>query len=267
MLIYPEINPIALSLGSLKIHWYGLLYLVGFGLAFLLGLYRAKRSQGAWTSAQVSDLIFYGAVGVVLGGRLGYVLFYEFSHFIAEPLSIFKIWEGGMSFHGGLIGVMIACWIFARQFNKTFFQVGDFIAPLVPLGLAAGRLGNFINGELWGRITDVPWGMIYPNAGPLPRHPSQLYEFLLEGILFFIIIWLYSSKPRPTMAVSGVFLLSYGCLRFFAEFFREPDSQLGFIAFNWVTQGQRLCVPMILFGILLIYFAYKNAERSPPLIG
>jgi phosphatidylglycerol:prolipoprotein diacylglycerol transferase len=262
MLIYPDINPIALALGPFKIHWYGLLYLVGFALALGLGLYRAKRSEGAWTNNQVTDLIFYGAVGVILGGRFGYVIFYDFPHFLQDPLSLFKIWEGGMSFHGGLIGVILACLLFARHFKKNLFEVTDFIAPLVPLGLAAGRLGNFINGELWGRVTDMPWGMLYPNAGPLPRHPSQIYEFLLEGILFFIIIWIYSSKPKPRMAVSGVFLIGYGSLRFFAECFREPDEQLGFIAFNWMTQGQRLCLPMIALGIVLLYLAYFKKEKA-----
>jgi phosphatidylglycerol:prolipoprotein diacylglycerol transferase len=262
MLTYPNINPIALSLGPLHIHWYGLLYLVGFGLAFILGRYRAKRSNGAWTKSQVADLIFYGAVGVILGGRFGYVLFYDFDHFAHDPLSLLKIWEGGMSFHGGLIGVILACLLFARHFKKGLFEVTDFIAPLVPLGLAGGRIGNFINEELWGRVTTLPWGMMYPNAGSLPRHPSQLYEFFLEGILFFVILWCYSSKPRPRMAVSGVFLLTYGSLRFFAEFFREPDSQLGFIAFNWMTQGQRLCIPMMALGMALLWLAYFKQKKA-----
>ena len=258
MLIYPDINPIALNLGILKIHWYGLMYLLAFGMAFLLGLYRAKRSKGQWSTAHVHDLIFYGAIGVIIGGRLGYILFYGFSEFLAHPLILFKVWEGGMSFHGGLLGAIVAYLIFSYRFKKHFFVVMDFVAPLVPLGLAAGRVGNFINAELWGRVTTMPWGMLYPHAGNLPRHPSEIYEFFLEGILLFMIVWCYSAKPKPPMAVSGVFLVGYGCLRFFAEFFREPDSQLGFVAFDWMTQGQRLCLPMIVVGIILLVLAYRR---------
>ncbi|KGP64287.1 prolipoprotein diacylglyceryl transferase [Legionella norrlandica] len=251
MLTYPNINPIAFSLGPLKIHWYGLMYLIGFIGAWLLGYWRIKHYKLNWNPDQLSDLIFYCALGVILGGRIGYMMFYDFQELIHNPLVLFKIWEGGMSFHGGLIGVIIAAWLFCRRYNKTFMGVGDFVAPLVPLGLAAGRLGNFINGELWGRVTDVPWGMVYPHVDDQPRHPSQLYEFGLEGIALFILIWCYASKPRPEGRVSALFLIGYATSRLIAESFRQPDSQLGFIAFGWLTMGQILSIPMLLVGIWL----------------
>lgn len=259
MLTYPHINPIALALGPLKVHWYGLMYAIGFLGAWYLGTMRANKPNSGWTPDQISDLIFYAAIGVIVGGRTGYILFYAWPDFIAEPLLLFKIWQGGMSFHGGLIGVIIALWLYARKLNKTFFELADFTAPLVPIGLAAGRIGNFINGELWGRVTDMPWAMIFPNGGLLPRHPSQLYEFLFEGVILFIILWRYSSKPRPRTAVSGLFLICYGSFRFALEFFRQPDVQLGFIAFDWLTMGQILSMPMILLGIFLIKKAYRNS--------
>ena len=261
MLHYPPLNPIALQLGPLKVHWYGLMYLLGFALAWILCTRRGKRADIHLNPEQVSDLIFYAAFGVILGGRLGYTLFYDFPHFIAQPLSIFKIWQGGMSFHGGLLGVLFALFLYARKSKRHFFELTDFIAPVVPLGLAAGRVGNFINGELWGRMTTVPWGMIYPEAGPLPRHPSEVYEFLLEGIFLFIVLWFYSRKPRPCMAVSGLFLVGYGGVRFFCEFFRQPDPQLGFIAFGWLTQGQLLSIPMILIGAILLIVAWRRSSR------
>src|SRR3990167_9293350 len=211
MLAYPHINPIAFHLGVLKVHWYGLMYLIGFLLAWILATYRANKPSSGWNSMQVSDLIFYAALGVVIGGRVGYMLFYDFPAFVANPLILFKLWEGGMSFHGGLLGVAMATWIYGHRYHKPWPIVIDFVAPLVPLGLAAGRLGNFINGELWGRVTTVPWGMVFPNAGPFPRHPSQLYEFFLEGVLLFLILWGYSSKKRPPLAVSALFLIGYGC--------------------------------------------------------
>jgi phosphatidylglycerol---prolipoprotein diacylglyceryl transferase len=260
MWIYPAINPVAVKLGPISIHWYGIMYLLGFAIAWWLGRLRARRPNSGWTTQQVSDLIFYCAIGVVVGGRLGYMLFYDWPNFISNPLSIFKIWQGGMSFHGGLLGVTIAVILFAHKVHKFIFAVGDFLVPLVPLGLAAGRVGNFINGELWGRITDVPWGLVYPAEGPEPRHPSVIYEFLLEGIVLFIILWLYSSKPRPTKAISGLFLICYGIFRFIIEFFRQPDNQLGFIAFNWLTMGQLLSIPMILIGIGLMICAYRCSE-------
>ena len=258
MLTYPDIDPIAFQVGPLKVHWYGIMYLVGFGAAWWLGRRRALRPNSGWTEQQISDLIFYGALGAVLGGRTGYVLFYDLPAYLAEPLRIFKIWEGGMSFHGGLIGVMAAMLLYSRHLKKTFFEVMDFLAPLVPLGLGAGRLGNFINGELWGRVTDVPWAMVFPNGGPLPRHPSQLYEACMEGLVLFAILWLYSQKPRPRMAVSGLFILCYGLFRFSVEFVRQPDAQLGYLALGWVTMGQILSTPLILIGSLLLWWSYKR---------
>ncbi|MCF6236150.1 MAG: prolipoprotein diacylglyceryl transferase [Gammaproteobacteria bacterium] len=264
MLPFPDIDPVALSLGSLKIHWYGLMYLIGFALAWLLGNWRAKQPGSGWNSEQVSDLIFYCALGLVLGARIGYMLFYQFESVLANPLDLLKIWQGGMSFHGGAIGVTIGIWLFGRKYKKDFFSVTDFLVPLAPLGLFAGRMGNFINGELWGRTTDSSFGMIFPSGGPLARHPSQLYEAILEGLVLFLILWFYSSKPRPKMAVTGLFLLGYGCFRSFVEFFREPDAHLGFIAFDWLTMGQVLSLPMIIGGLALIVLAYKlnPKERS-----
>ncbi|MBU2710634.1 prolipoprotein diacylglyceryl transferase [Zooshikella harenae] len=251
-----DIDPIALQLGPLKVHWYGLMYLVGFAGGWALMSYRAKRSNGLWQVEQVSDLLFYIALGVILGGRIGSMLFYHFDAWLENPLQVFKVWDGGMSFHGGLLGVLIAMYFYGKKINKSFFQMTDFIAPMVPLGLAAGRVGNFINGELYGRVTDVSWAMIFPQGGSLPRHPSMLYECALEGVLLFLALWWYSSKPRPRMAVSGLFLLGYGLARFTVEFFREPDSHLGFIAFDWLTMGQLLTVPMIILGIAFIVYAY-----------
>ncbi len=263
MLVYPQIDPIALELGPLKIHWYGLMYLIGFAGAWWLATWRAGRPGSNWTKEQVSDLIFFGAVGVILGGRFGYVVFYNFEQFIADPLWLFRIWEGGMAFHGGLIGVLVAFWWFGRKYHKSFFEVADFTAPLVPVGLGAGRIGNFIGGELWGRATDVPWGMVFPRADDLARHPSQLYQFALEGVALFTLLWLFSSRPRPAMAVSGVFLIGYGCFRFIVEFFRQPDAQLGYIAFDWLTMGQLLSTPMIAAGMVLCWLAYNrhSAEK------
>lgn len=262
MLMYPHINPIALKIGPLEIHWYGIMYLVAFATAWFLAWIRARKPNSGWTLEQISDLVFYSAIGAVLGGRIGYMLFYDFSNFIHQPWIIIRVWDGGMSFHGGLIGAAIAILLFSRKYKKRFFEVGDFAAPLVPLGLAAGRIGNFINGELWGRVTTMPWGIVYPNAGPLPRHPSELYEAFLEGIVLFIMMWLYSAKPKPRMAVSGLFLLGYGVIRFTVEFFRQPDPQLGFVAFGWMTQGQLLSIPMIVIGIFLLGYAYSHQRKE-----
>ena len=252
MLTYPQINAIAIQVGPIKIYWYGIMYLMGFALAWFLARVRAQKLNYHWNNEIISDFIFYAAIGVLLGGRLGSVLFYNFSEFLHNSLFVFKIWLGGMSFHGGLLGVIISLFFFARKIKIPFLDMLDFTAPLVPLGLAFGRIGNFINSELWGRITTVPWGMVFPNGGPLPRHPSQLYESFAEGILLFIIVWLYASKPRPRGTISGLFLCSYGIIRFICEFFREPDLQLGFIAFDWLTMGQLLSIPMIIVGIYLI---------------
>lgn len=257
MLIHPNIDPVALDLGAVKIHWYGLMYLVAFASAWWLGSLRARQPGALFNAEQIGDLIFYGAIGVVAGGRLGYILFYDLASRLEDPITIFYVWQGGMSFHGGLIGVLIAMWLYGRKNGATFFQVTDYIAPLVPIGLGAGRIGNFINGELWGRASDMPWAMA-PQAGMMPRHPSQLYEALLEGLVLFLILWLFSRKPRPTMAVSGMFLLFYGLFRSFVEFFRTPDSHIGFLAFDWLTMGQLLSAPMIIGGIGLLFWAYKK---------
>ncbi|MGM9453058.1 prolipoprotein diacylglyceryl transferase [Legionella bozemanae] len=251
MLTFPYINPVAFSIGPLQVHWYGLMYLIGFVSGWLLGHWRAKHYRLDWTSEQISDLIFYAALGVIIGGRVGYMLFYNFPELLHDPLSLFKIWQGGMSFHGGLLGVALALWLFSLKSKKSFLEIGDFIAPLVPIGLGAGRIGNFINGELWGRVTDVPWGMVYGHVDNQPRHPSELYEFGLEGIGLFLLVWIYARKPRPVGRISAVFLMGYAVCRIIAEFFRQPDPQLGYIAFGWLTMGQILSIPMLLLGFWL----------------
>jgi phosphatidylglycerol:prolipoprotein diacylglycerol transferase len=262
MLTYPDIDPVALNLGPLKIHWYGIMYLVGFAAAWWLGHMRAKLTHSPFKPEQIADLIFYGALGAVLGGRLGYILFYDLANYLDHPLNVFKVWEGGMAFHGGLIGVLVAMWLYSRKLKVGFFVVTDFLAPLVPIGLGAGRLGNFINGELWGKVTDVPWGMVFPHAGNLPRHPSQLYQATLEGLVLFLILWFYSSKPRPTLAVSGLFLVCYGLFRFLVEFARLPDAHIGYLAFGWLTMGQVLSLPMIIAGVVLMVWTYKRQAQA-----
>lgn len=257
MLSYPNINPVLVTLGPLKVHWYGIMYLIGFAAVWVLGQHRAKQPWSVIKPEAIEDLVTFGALGVIVGGRLGYVLFYKFSDFLSDPLMLFKIWQGGMSFHGGMLGVFVAMWLFAKQQNCTLFQLTDIIAPLAPIGLGAGRLGNFINSELWGRTTDVPWAMVFPNGGPLARHPSQLYEAFLEGLVLFVVLWIYTQKPRPTMAATGLAVFLYGCFRFFVEFFRMPDAHLGYLALDWVTMGQILSAPMILIGALMVYFAYQ----------
>jgi len=263
MLTYPDIDPIAFGIGSWSVRWYGLTYLAGFAAFWLLGRYRSGRPDSGWRREEMDDLLFYAAIGVVLGGRLGYVLFYDFARLVADPVSLIRIWEGGMSFHGGLSGVLVAMWLYGRATERGFFQVTDFIAPLVPLGLGFGRIGNFINAELWGKTTALPWGMMFPNAGPLARHPSQLYQALLEGFALFAVLWLFSRKPRPTMAVSGVFLLGYGVFRGLVEFVRVPDQHIGYLAFDWLTMGQLLCVPMLIAGAALVYLASRERPPGP----
>ncbi len=261
MIRYPDIDPVAISLGPIDVHWYGITYLVGFFCAWYLGRVRARKEFSPLKPEQVGDIIFYIALGVILGGRLGYTLFYGFSGFLEDPVSLLRIWEGGMSFHGGLLGVMLAMWLFARRLERRFFEITDFVAPLVPIGLGLGRIGNFINGELWGSPSDLPWAMQVTPALPA-LHPSQLYEAVLEGVLLFIILWMYSARSRPTMAVSGMFLLFYGLFRFAVEFVRTPDLHLGYLAFGWVTMGQVLSAPMILLGMLLLVLAYKRDRVS-----
>ncbi|SES81243.1 prolipoprotein diacylglyceryl transferase [Thalassotalea agarivorans] len=259
---FPVIDPVIVSLGPIALRWYGLMYLIGFVFALILANKQADNSKGLWTRDQVSDLLFYGFLGVVLGGRVGYVLFYQFELFVADPLYLFKIWEGGMSFHGGLLGVITAIYLFARKTNKGFLAVGDFVAPLVPIGLGLGRIGNFINSELWGRQTDVPWAFVFP-TDPLqvPRHPSQLYEFALEGVVLFAILYWLARKPRPLGLLSGVFLIGYGAFRMFVELFREPDAHLGFY-FEFISMGQLLSLPMVLAGILVIYLGHIVEEKQ-----
>ncbi|TNC82233.1 MAG: prolipoprotein diacylglyceryl transferase [Oleiphilus sp.] len=256
---YPEIDPVALDLGVIQIHWYGLMYLFGFLAAYVLGQHRAKRPDSPLSPGQVGDMIYYGALGVVLGGRLGYVFFYNFGKFLEDPVWLFRVWEGGMSFHGGLIGVLFALYLYARKLGVKYIRLVDFLAPLVPIGLGLGRIGNFIGGELWGRATDVSWGMVFPgDPEQLVRHPSQLYQFALEGVLFFAILWWFSSRPRPMYATAGLFMVCYGAFRFIVEFVREPDAHIGFVAWNWLTMGQILSTPMILIGIIGMVYGYKK---------
>jgi len=262
MLRAPDIDPVAIHLGPLAIHWYGLMYVVGFGLGWWLGVYRARRPGSGWRPEELSDVLFYIALGVILGGRLGYVLFYNLAHYLSHPLEVFYIWTGGMSFHGGLIGVAVALLLYARKTGRAWFAVTDFLAPLAPAGLGPGRIGNFINQELWGRVTDLPWGMVFRTGGPEPRHPTQLYEAALEGVALFVILWLYSRRPRPVGAVSAMFLIFYGLFRFAVELVREPDAQLGYLAFGWVTMGQVLSLPMILLGGWMLWWAYRKRESS-----
>lgn len=264
MILYPEIDPVAISVGPLTIHWYGLMYLTGFALMWILGMHRAKQEHSGWTKQQVEDLVFYGAVGLILGARIGYILFYNFSAFLADPVILFKVWQGGMSFHGGALGVMAALVVYNRKYHKNYFDITDFMLPLVPPGLLAGRMGNFINAELPGRVAeaDLPWAFIYSQVDNLPRHPSSLYQALTNGLLLFIILWSFSSKKRPRMAVSGLFLVGYGSFRFTTEFFREPDAHMGFVAFDWMSQGQLLSAPMVIAGIVLLVLAYKKQVKA-----
>ncbi|MEZ5665396.1 MAG: prolipoprotein diacylglyceryl transferase [Burkholderiaceae bacterium] len=270
MLTHPEIDPVALQLGPLAIHWYGLTYLAAFGLFYWLGTrrlhhepYASTTSPAPWGRRDIEDILFLGVMGVVLGGRIGYCLFYKPAYYLAHPLEIFAVWEGGMSFHGGLIGVLLAMVWYARSRKRPWLQVMDLVAPCVPTGLAAGRVGNFINGELWGRVADpsLPWGMVFRGAGELPRHPSQVYQFLMEGLLLFLLLWLYARRPRAVGQVSAAFLVGYGVFRFVAEFFREPDAHLGLLSLG-MSMGQWLCVPMVLGGAVLWLWARRRSGSS-----
>ncbi len=275
VMIYPDIDSVALDLGVLKIRWYGLMYLVAFVVGWGVGRHRARRPGSGWRPEHVDDLLFYVALGVVLGGRIGYILFYGFQDWLDDPLRLFRVWEGGMSFHGGLLGVLAAMGLFARKHRRSFFDVTDFIAPLIPVGLFTGRIGNFINGELWGAPGSVPWAMRVPcGANPvlcydklsLPPetwltpalHPTQLYEAMLEGVVLFAVLWWFTSRDRPRMAASALFLLGYGVFRFAVEFLRMPDAHLGYLAFDWLTMGQLLSAPMVLFGAVLLFLAYRK---------
>lgn len=259
---FPDIDPVAIALGPLKIHWYGLMYMVGFLAAWWLIRRWARRPGSGWTLQQVDDLIFYCALGVVLGGRVGYTLFYNLSAFAQDPLMILRLWEGGMSFHGGILGVTLAMALFAYKTGHGFLAVADRVALVTPIGLGAGRIGNFINAELWGRTTDVPWGMVFPNGGPLPRHPSQLYEFALEGVVLFIVLALYARRQPPVGALAATLVLLYGVFRFAVEFVRMPDQHLGFVAFGWMTRGQVLCLPMMAIGLAVLWMVYQRRRAA-----
>ncbi len=266
MLIHPMPDPIALSIGPLAVRWYGLMYLLAFGSFMLLGRLRVKQTHNAaagWRNLDVEDMLFYGVLGVVIGGRLGEVIFYHPLYYFSHPLEIFAVWKGGMSFHGGFLGVLVAMALWGKKHGRPLMEVMDFIAPLVPLGYAAGRIGNFINAELPGRVADaaLPWAMIWPNVDALPRHPSPIYQALVDGVLLFIVLWLYARKPRPRLAVSGVFALGYGCARFFTEYFRMPDYEVSVAGWT-ISAGQMLSLPMIALGLLLLLIAYKKSEPA-----
>jgi len=262
MLDFPRIDPVAVELGPLKLRWYGLMYMVGFAAAWILGRYRASRPGSGWTGREVDDLVAYCMFGLIIGARLGYVLFYDLPVFVEHPAEILSIWKGGMSFHGGLVGVCAALALFGRRCGKSFLETGDFLVPLAPVGLLAGRIGNFINGELYGRVTDAPWGMVFPGGGIQPRHPSQLYEAALEGVLLFILVWAFSARKRPRGAVSGLFILLYAVFRSTAEFFRQPDPQLGFLFGDFLTMGMLLSLPLALIGIGLLVRAYAGGGKE-----
>lgn len=262
MIAYPHIDPVAFTLGPLKVHWYGLMYLVGIGAAWYLTRRRASEAGFPWTATQIEDLVFYCAVGLMFGGRIGYVLFYNYAAWVQDPWLIFRVWEGGMSFHGGMLGAFCGMWAFHRETGARFSEVTDFIGPYVPLGLFTGRIGNFINGELWGKPTDLPWGMVFPSGGDMPRHPSQLYEAFLEGIVLFVLLQWFRQQNPPRSAVSGMFLLLYGLFRFAVEFVRLPDAHIGYLAFGWLTMGMVLSLPMILIGAGILIAAYRGADHA-----
>ncbi len=268
MLYYPDIDPVAFSFWKITVHWYGITYLFAFMAGWWLATRRARQPGSGWNPDEIGDVVFYIVLGVIVGGKLGSVLFYQTDLLLSAPLEVLNPFSQygwrGMSFHGGFLGVLVAFWLYARNTNRTFFQVSDFFAPMFPIGMGAGRIGNFINGELYGRITDVPWGMVFPHAGPEPRHPNQIYQFFCEGILLFLIVWVFSSRSRPRRAVSGMFVLCYGVYRFLIEFVRQPDADLGFVAFGWVTMGQVLSLPMILAGAYMLYSAYHLNTPTQP---
>jgi phosphatidylglycerol:prolipoprotein diacylglycerol transferase len=268
MLTYPHINPIAISIGPLRVHWYGILYLIGFVAAWWLARYRARQPGSTWSALDIDDLIFYCAVGVIVGGRVGWCIFYGHDVIAENWLNVFHIWDGGMSFHGGLTGVLVAGALFARVKRKNVADVADFLAPLPGIGLMAGRIGNFIKGELWGRPTDLPWGFGVPNADGVlvSRHPSQLYEAGLEGLVLFLVLWWYTSKPRPRLAPIGLFLILYGCGRFMVEWVRLPDANIGYLLGDWLTMGMLLTTPMIFIGAVLMVYAYHRNQQSGNLI-
>ncbi|AZZ97363.1 prolipoprotein diacylglyceryl transferase [Pseudoalteromonas sp. R3] len=258
---FPEIDPIIFSIGPLSVRWYGVMYLIGFAFAMWWANKEADKPNSGWTKDEVSDLLFYGMLGVILGGRIGYVLFYQFSHFLENPMYLLRIDQGGMSFHGGALGVIAGIFIFAWRFKKSPLAVGDFVVPMVPVGLLAGRIGNFINGELWGRATDVPWAVVFPTGGPIARHPSQLYEAFLEGLVLFIILIWYRKQERPAGSVAGLFLLGYGTFRFIVEYFREPDAHIGLYA-GMISQGQILSLPMVIGGLGLMLWSHKRTATA-----
>ncbi|SEP99537.1 phosphatidylglycerol:prolipoprotein diacylglycerol transferase [Solimonas aquatica] len=266
MLHHPNIDPVAIKLGPLAIHWYGLMYLLGFWGAWRMALRRARLAHVGWSRERISDLLFYVVMGVILGGRLGYVLFYAYDnsgHWLPldDPMMVLRVWQGGMSFHGGLIGVLLAMGLFAYLQKLKYFEVADFAAVLVPIGLFTGRIGNFINGELWGKPTELPWGMVFETAPDLlPRHPSMLYEALLEGLVMFAVLWWVGGKPRPRGLLSALFLLLYGTFRFAVEFVRVPDTQLGYLHFGWMTRGQELCLPMLAAGLIILAWSLRKKE-------
>lgn len=264
MLQHPDFDPVAISLGPLQVHWYGLMYLAGFAVAWWLALRDSRRPGSVVQKNDIEDLAFYSMLGVILGGRLGYGLFYGLDAWLDDPLWIFRVWEGGMAFHGGLLGVGVALLIFAWRKQRPFLAVFDFVAPLAPIGLGLGRIGNFIGQELWGRATDLPWAMVFSRDPlQLARHPSQLYQAVLEGVLLFLIVYAFSRKPRPAGSITGLFLCSYSLFRFLVEFVREPDSHIGFAWLGWMTRGQELCLPMFLGGVALIVWAYRQSARKP----
>ena len=256
---YPQFDPVAISLGPVSIHWYALSYLVGISLVWWQLGQRSRKHKLGWSEEQISDMVFYSMFGIILGGRIGYMAFYGWQGIIDDPLRIVRIWEGGMSYHGGMLGVFLAMYLYGRKIDKTFFQITDFIAPSIPIALCCGRIGNFINGELPGRVTEVPWAAIYP-GDIVGRHPSSLYQALFEGPILWLVLWLFSRTSRPRMAVSAMFLIGYGCLRFGSEFLREPDRHLSYIAFDWLTMGQLLSSPMIIIGLVFLYVSYRRSR-------